>query len=65
MRTRLIVYILSTLLRQLEPQMLREVIDDMIDKVEDALQDNQIALKAIQLIRDTVGIPDDIGGDED
>jgi hypothetical protein len=65
MKTKIISMLLQFLLSNLDAQFMRELIDDVLDKVEDREQDNVFMMKLISVAREVMGIPDDIGGDED
>lgn len=53
------------------PQMVKEAIDDLLDKLEDKIKESETTLddvyaqKMIDYLRKVMDIPDDIGGDED
>lgn len=67
MKARILLFLFETLMSRLDPQMVKEIIDDLIDPIEAKLEasGNAMALQVIKLMRDTLSIPDDIGGDED
>jgi len=70
MRKKLLSLLLSQIMRK-APELGKELIDDILDKIEDRVEasstkiDDAIILPLIKMLRDTAGIPDDIGGDED
>ena len=65
MRNRMLAAGLRFLLAQVDPQFVKEVIDDLLDKVEDRYAANALAMQAVQMVRLSFSIPDDVGGDED
>jgi len=70
MRKRLLNLLIAQIMSK-SPTLGKELIDDILDKIEDRIAaspstvDDAIILPLIKLLRDTAGIPDDIGGDED
>ena len=65
MKTRLIVYVLSALLRALTAEQVKILIDGMLDQAEDMLEDNLLGMQTMGFIRQVIDVPDDISGDED
>lgn len=65
MRLRLLMAALRFVLSQVDAMTLKMMIDDLLDKVEDTQAGNPVAMQAVALARQTLSIPDDIGGDED
>lgn len=65
MKWRLILSALAFVLRQIDPNDAKALIDDLLDKVEDSQADNAVVMQGVKLVRDVFSIPDDIGGDED
>ena len=65
MKLRILTAGLRWLLSTLEPQFVRELVDDMLDKVEDRYAENALVMQAVALVRSSFNIPDDVGGDED
>lgn len=65
LKTRIILAALEAVLSQVDPMFLKEMIDDLIDKVEDHYSESQPIMAACNIVRETFSIPDDIGGDED
>jgi len=70
MRKRLLNLLIAQIMSK-APTFGKELIDDILDKIEDRIAaspstvDDAIILPLIKMLRDTAGIPDDIGGDED
>lgn len=65
MRNRAIAYVVGLLIRTIDPQDVKELIDDLLDNVEDKYASNLPVIQVVNLVRMTLSIPDDIGGDED
>jgi|15BtaG_2_1085339.scaffolds.fasta_scaffold00796_8 flagellar motor component MotA len=65
MKLRLLITALRFVLSQIDPQMVKELIDDLIDKVEDRYAGQAVVMQACGMVRNVFSIPDDIGGDED
>ncbi len=65
MKTRLIAYAVTLLLRSVSPGDVKELVDDLLDRVEDKYTDNPAIIGIVNLVRQAADIPDDIGGDED
>jgi len=65
MKTRAIAYLLTLLLRSVSPGMVKELVDDLLDKIEDKYEANTGVMGLVNLVRLSFDIPDDIGGDED
>lgn len=64
--------VLSTLINLIPPQLVKEIIDDVLDKLENhaaslPLDDpkGNAVLAGCSMVRRVADIPDDIGGDED
>lgn len=64
-RTRMMGSSFITLLTLLDNQFVKEIIDDILDKIEDKYADSPGVMLAVSGIRRFGDIPDDIGGDED
>jgi len=65
MKLRLLTTALRFVLSQIDPQTVKELIDDLIDKVEDKYADQPVVMQGAAMVRNVFSIPDDIGGDED
>ena len=71
LRNKILQIVVRQLLKQLSPDLLKQIADAALDKVEQAVADSenkfddQTVLPLIALIRTAFDIPDDIGGDED
>jgi len=74
MKKRLLNLALSAvgeILKKLPPDKAREVVDDMLDKVEKKIEespskiDDALVQPLLGFVRSVLSIPDDIGGDED
>lgn len=62
MKWKIVAYVLMQALRALDEDKAKEAIDDFIDKFEDS---NEVVKSLCVKMRAIIGIPDDIGGDED
>ncbi len=65
MKARAIAYLLTLLLRRISPGLVKELVDDLLDRVENSYVGNPQVLAIVNLVRQSFDIPDDIGGDED
>jgi len=65
MRTRFIAYAVTMILRSINPEDVKALVDDLLDRVEDRYATNPTVMGFINLARQSFNIPDDIGGDED
>jgi flagellar motor component MotA len=65
MKLRLLVTALRFVLSQIDPQTVKELIDDLIDKVEIQYEKNATVMQAVAMVRSVFSIPDDIGEDAD
>ena len=65
MKLRLVLSALSFVLSQIDAQTVKELIDDMLDKVEDKYADNPVLMQGVGVVRSVFSIPDNIGGDLD
>lgn len=64
-KMRLIAYTLSAMLRALEPEQVKILIDDLLDRAEDMLAEHPVGMQAVGFLRAVIDVPDDFGGDED
>ena len=64
MKTKLLMWAFMQVIENLDPQTVKEVIDDALDQVE-SRTDNVAVRESIGLLRKVMDIPDDIGGDDD
>jgi hypothetical protein len=65
MKLRLLTTALRFVLSQIDPQTVKELIDDLIDKVEIQYEKNATVMQAVAMVRSVFSIPDDIGEDAD
>lgn len=71
MKNQIIGFVVQSLLSSLPPDVVKRAIDSLLDRVEDAVADSatqtddRIVLPLVKMIRDSLDIPDDIGGDQD
>jgi len=71
LRNQIIEMVVRQFLKRLSPELLKGIIDDALDKVEDIVADSsstlddRTVLPLIATIRTAFNIPDDVGGDED
>lgn len=62
---KILTYILPGLLKLLTPEVLKDAVDAMLDKIEDAVTDSDntiddaLVLPLCKIIRDTFNIPDE------
>ena len=64
MKLRLLVTALRFVLSQIDPETVKELIDDLIDRVEDKYADQPAVIQGVGMVRNVFSIPDDINGDE-
>lgn len=65
MKNKILMWLLAQLMGMLNPTVLKELVDRILDFVEDQIADSetelddQLALPLIAMIREAFGIPDD------
>lgn len=71
MKDAIIGFVVNQLITNLPPDAVKRAIDAMLDRIEDAVADSEtktddrILLPLIDMLRRSLDIPDDIGGDAD
>jgi len=71
MNTAIITTILKTLLAALPQDVVKTLLDDLFDKIEDVVKaspnkfDDALVIPLINTLRASLDIPDNIGGDKD
>lgn len=58
MRARVIANLVAILLRSINPEDVKKLLDGLLDRVEDAYVGNQLVLNIVNLIRQSFDIPD-------
>lgn len=71
MKTAMISFVLQNLLSALPPNVVKRAIDALLDQIEDAVSrsentvDDAVVTPLVSIVRTSLDIPDDVGGDLD
>jgi hypothetical protein len=65
MKNKILMFVVSQLLEMLNPEVLKDVVDKLLDYVEEKIEDSEtqiddkLALPLIAMVREAFDIPDD------